>query len=298
MKRLTAIFCLLAMLFAARPVSAGWEQCLRYEENGMVLRECWKQLDSSWYCFDSDGVMRTGWVASGGEWYYCGEGGRMQTGWLTLDDGVWYLSPSGAMAEGKMTVDGRDYTFSADGKVLPADAEDLLSEKFLALSFDSKLEMLEKLFPDGSFWNSLPGESGDPLGVTSVPCVHGTGTKAYRDREQDQPNKMMGKGKSQNGGCGHYSTDQCDLCCAKTVNHLCCVQTCNHGTDGNDHRNDTGPSYRYTQFSVNRRPSRSKQRIGHTHPHKGYVNYDQQNSCHIYSPIAFLLRFFYNYRTI
>jgi len=192
MKRLTAIFCLLAMLFAARPVSAGWEQCLRYEENGMVLRECWKQLDSSWYCFDSDGVMRTGWVASGGEWYYCGEGGRMQTGWLTLDDGVWYLSPSGAMAEGKMTVDGRDYTFSADGKVLPADAEDLLSEKFLALSFDSKLEMLEKLFPDGSFWNSLPGESGDPLGVTSVPCVHGTGTKAS-DFDRSRCNIYTGK---------------------------------------------------------------------------------------------------------
>ena len=178
MKRLLSLL-LVLLLLPFHPVSAGWERCLRYEENGAIVRNCWKELDGNWYCFDRDGVVRTGWVSSGGKWYCCGEDGKMATGWLTLEDGIWYLTSSGAMAEGALNVEGKSYLFRADGRILPADARDLLSEKFLALSFERKLEMLEELFPDGSYWNSLPGSAEkDPLGVTSVPCVHGTGTKA------------------------------------------------------------------------------------------------------------------------
>lgn len=191
-RKLTAFLLAFAMLLPVQTVSAGWEKCLRYEENGVIVRDRWKELDGSWYCFDEDGILRTGWVTSGGKWYHCGEDGKMDTGWLTLEDGVWYLTSSGAMAEGALIVGGKSYVFRADGRILPTDTEDLLDEKFLALSLARKLEILQELFPDGSYWNSLPDEKGDPIGVTSVPCVHGTGIKAS-DFDRSRCNIYTGK---------------------------------------------------------------------------------------------------------
>ena len=174
-KILSVLFCLL-FLFAAEPVSAGWQQCWRYTENNTIVRSAWRQLDGSWYYFNADGIMHTGWVFSGGKWYYCGEDGKMDTGWLTLNDGVYLLDQSGAMISGcTVTLDGSSYRFDTSGRAVPLDENAFFSEPFSSLSFEQKLSLLRKVFPDGSYWNCTTAETRTlPVGVTDIPCAHHT----------------------------------------------------------------------------------------------------------------------------
>ncbi|MDD6032375.1 MAG: D-alanyl-D-alanine carboxypeptidase family protein, partial [Oscillospiraceae bacterium] len=127
-KRLSALLLCAVMscgvFCSAQPVSAGWNACWRYEENGAAVRSCWKKISGSWYYFDGDGIMAAGWIKTGGSWYYCGRDGRMQTGWLTLDSGTYYLQPSGAIAENcTLTIDGESCRFSASGRLIKGDAD-------------------------------------------------------------------------------------------------------------------------------------------------------------------------------
>jgi len=174
-KILSVLFCLL-FLFAAQPVSADWEQCWRYTENGTVVRSAWRQLDGNWYYFNADGVRHSGWVFSGEKWYHCGEDGKMNTGWLALQDGVYLLNGSGAMAANcTMTVGGGNYRFDASGRAVPLDETALFSEPFISLPFEQKISLLRKIFPAGSYWNCTSANlRSDPVGVTDIPCSHHT----------------------------------------------------------------------------------------------------------------------------
>ena len=79
----------------------GWHQDhdhWRYAGgDGADLSGCWKQIDSSWYCFDESGCMRTGWHHEDGCSYYLGTDGRMVTG--------------------RHTIDGREYVFDENGRL-------------------------------------------------------------------------------------------------------------------------------------------------------------------------------------
>lgn len=70
-------------------------------DDGTVSAGCWKQIDSIWYCFDSDGSMRTGWYEEKGCLYYLGDDGRMVTGTCTID--------------------GKGYQFDEEGKMISTD---------------------------------------------------------------------------------------------------------------------------------------------------------------------------------
>jgi hypothetical protein len=120
------------------PASAKWTKDLKnnwswIEDQGKAIG--WKEIDSEWYYFNSDGVMNTGWLnyngdwynlsSSGimdkgwkeidGKWYYFNLDGKMVTGWIN-DNGTWYYTDSnGEMQTGTLEIDGKDYTFSESG---------------------------------------------------------------------------------------------------------------------------------------------------------------------------------------
>lgn len=117
----------ICLIFSGMPIaaSAGWKQCWRYsDENGVYLKNQWKQLNGSWYYFDDDGLMKTGWIAAGGRWYHCAESGKMQTGWIALEDGTYYLAESGAMVTGACKIDGKACVFSNSGRLVTGNADD------------------------------------------------------------------------------------------------------------------------------------------------------------------------------
>ncbi|MDR3598826.1 type I pullulanase, partial [Clostridium sp.] len=60
----------------------------------------WKNINGTWYNYDSNGNMKTGWINDNGTWYYMQPSGEMKTGWIN-DNGTWYyMQPSGEMKTG------------------------------------------------------------------------------------------------------------------------------------------------------------------------------------------------------
>ncbi len=80
----------------------GW--WYRYS-NGSYPINGWKEINNTWYCFDSVGYMRTGWIqASDGKYYYCDQrAGSTEGAMLTnqrTPDGFW-VDESGAWVQGR-----------------------------------------------------------------------------------------------------------------------------------------------------------------------------------------------------
>ena len=66
----------------------------------------------------SNGKMSTGWKQIDGSWYYFNSNGHMMTGWIQLDGKYYYLNPAneGRMIAGTTaTINGTQYTFDASG---------------------------------------------------------------------------------------------------------------------------------------------------------------------------------------
>jgi uncharacterized repeat protein (TIGR02543 family) len=76
----------------------------------------WRSINSTWYFFDSDGVMRTGWINSGGQWYYADLSGAMQTGVIQIEGKTYLFSESsGAMQKGSCIINAKFYSFDDNG---------------------------------------------------------------------------------------------------------------------------------------------------------------------------------------
>ena len=104
----------------------------------------WKNIDSTWYHFNTDGEMSIGWVKSGGsyyymnangtmatgwiedagEWYYFNDNGVMCTGWLHSGSDWYYMKPTGAMATGWYNEYGVWYYFRSSGAMATGWIED------------------------------------------------------------------------------------------------------------------------------------------------------------------------------
>ena len=89
------------------------------EKDGAMFNAGWKYINSSWYYFDTNGVMKTGWLYYGEHWYYLSSygdmsvdewdcinskwyhfynSGEMETGWTYYKNNWYYLSPYGDMS--------------------------------------------------------------------------------------------------------------------------------------------------------------------------------------------------------
>ncbi|MBQ6519025.1 MAG: S8 family serine peptidase [Anaerolineaceae bacterium] len=108
-----------------------------FTSNGEV-QLLWGKIGNDWYYFGEDGAMRTGWLKDGNRWFYLDANGRMKTGWLTLS-GKWYhfgtngvmqtgwqqiegyryyFNTGGIMLTGKQTIGGKTYTFDKNGRLI------------------------------------------------------------------------------------------------------------------------------------------------------------------------------------
>nr|WP_241407676.1 hypothetical protein [Clostridium beijerinckii] len=105
-------------------VSAEWLQnsnnSWSWIENGDKTTG-WKQVNGTWYHFNTEGDMQTGWVrAEDSEWYYMNADGSMRTGWLQTSDGKWYkLDSNGSMKKGWVQEEsnGKWYRLSSSGEL-------------------------------------------------------------------------------------------------------------------------------------------------------------------------------------
>ncbi len=75
----------------------------------------WKQIDGSWYHFDTNGLMQTGWLKLGDTWYWFDDTGKMAVGWKLIGSTWYYFDGSGAMTTGWCYVSSSWYYFDASG---------------------------------------------------------------------------------------------------------------------------------------------------------------------------------------
>lgn len=76
----------------------------------------WKQIDNTWYYFDSNGIMQTGWINNNG-WYYLDDSGEMKTGWNKIDSDTYYFNKYGQATVGKKLIDSKWYFFDERGRL-------------------------------------------------------------------------------------------------------------------------------------------------------------------------------------
>lgn len=88
----------------------GWA----YNE-GYTLATGWRNINGTWYYFNSYGLMQTGWVNTGGSWYYLDQSGAMQTDVIQVEGKIYLLGPDGAMQTGSNVVNGVMYYFGPNG---------------------------------------------------------------------------------------------------------------------------------------------------------------------------------------
>ena len=157
LKKLVAAALTIATISAVSPMaaSAAWKQDNRgwWNTEGNSYSIGWRQLNGSWFHFDSVGYMSTGWVQDGQAWYYMnpvsdgtmgsmktgwiqdkgtwyylnpvsnGSQGAMSTGWIN-DNGTWYFTDnSGAMQTGVVEVDGKVYYLQSSGAMATGTVE-------------------------------------------------------------------------------------------------------------------------------------------------------------------------------
>ncbi|ACD52078.1 CHAP domain-containing protein [Clostridium botulinum] len=103
----------------------------------------WKDINSSWYHFNINGVMNTGWLKDNdGRWYYLASSGEMQREWFKDKDNKWYhLSRSGAMDIGWLKdTDNKWYYLSNSGVMLTGWLKDK-NQKWYYLSNDGSMDI-------------------------------------------------------------------------------------------------------------------------------------------------------------
>lgn len=111
---------------AGTPGSVSWQRDAKgwwiKNADGSYPKNEWKQVNNSWYFFNSEGYMFTGWLNINGGWYYLntdegGGNGMMVTGWKLIVGKWYYLSTASDGSGGRMlsntVIDG--YTLGADG---------------------------------------------------------------------------------------------------------------------------------------------------------------------------------------
>jgi hypothetical protein len=149
LKKIVAVALVAMTVATVSPIgaSAAWKQNSTgwWNTEGDSWSTGWRNIDSTWYNFGSDGYMKTGWAKDNGTWYYFntvsdgtkgamktgwvkdngtwyylnpvsdGTKGAMKTGWIN-DNGVWYFAASsGAMQTGVVQVNGKVYYLAASG---------------------------------------------------------------------------------------------------------------------------------------------------------------------------------------
>lgn len=119
LKKLLAIALTAMAISTISPIgaSAAWKQDSNgwWNTEGTSYSIGWRNIDNTWYYFNSNGYMKTGWVNDGGKWYFMQPSGSMQTGWL-FDNGTWYyLNTSGAMQTGFVQVNNKTYYLLESG---------------------------------------------------------------------------------------------------------------------------------------------------------------------------------------
>ena len=83
--------------------------------DGYYLATGWRNINGTWYYFNSYGLMQTGWLYVGGTWYYLDKSGAMQTGVIQVEGKIYLLGPGGGMQTGTAVVNGVMYYFGPDG---------------------------------------------------------------------------------------------------------------------------------------------------------------------------------------
>ena len=110
--------------------------------DGTYPRSTWKNIEGSWYYFNTFGYRVTGWQAIDGAWYYMDKttaimaantwvdgdryyvtsNGAMVTGWLKLSEGWYYLNGSGAKVTGWAAINGAWYYMDKTTAIMAANA--------------------------------------------------------------------------------------------------------------------------------------------------------------------------------
>lgn len=122
LKKLVAVVLVAMSITTVSPVgaSAAWKQDSNgwWNTEGNSYSKGWRDINSTWYYFGSDGYMKTGWINDGGKWYFLKASGEMQTGTVDIDGKVYCLAKSGEMQSGNVAIDGVTYTFAASGEAV------------------------------------------------------------------------------------------------------------------------------------------------------------------------------------
>ena len=77
----------------------------------------WKQIQSNWYYFNSEGIMQTGLILDGDNRYYLDDSGVMQIGWEKIDGYTYYFDQYGHAAVGKGLLESKWYFFDDNGRL-------------------------------------------------------------------------------------------------------------------------------------------------------------------------------------
>ncbi|MGL5577087.1 MAG: N-acetylmuramoyl-L-alanine amidase family protein, partial [Sarcina sp.] len=80
-----------------------------------VIDTGWKEINNSWYYFNSEGVMVKGWQTIDNVEYYFDNAGVMQTGWHKEWGDYYYFNSLGHMVKGWQTIDNVEYYFDNAG---------------------------------------------------------------------------------------------------------------------------------------------------------------------------------------
>lgn len=98
----------------------GWENKIdntkSYIENGHAVVG-WKQIDGSWYLFDSIGTMQRGWRQQDKDWYYLENNGEMAIGWKLIENKWYLLQINGSMVKGWSQMNDKWYYLNNDGSM-------------------------------------------------------------------------------------------------------------------------------------------------------------------------------------
>jgi len=97
---------------------------LYFDKNGMVVQNCWKQIDKKWYYFSFDGFAYTGlrYLDYNGKeeaFYFDEMNANMLTGWIYKYSNWYYGKSSGVLyRDCSVKIGGKTYTFDSYGRCL------------------------------------------------------------------------------------------------------------------------------------------------------------------------------------
>lgn len=85
-----------------------------YQTSGLMAQG-FVDLEDGCHYFGDDGVMKTGWQTIDQRTFYFDEGGAMHTGWLQEEEYLYYFDEDGAMAVSPREIDGETCFFTPTG---------------------------------------------------------------------------------------------------------------------------------------------------------------------------------------